>query len=281
MIAMIATIRIILLILITIPLTLAQPTPRLVIMGDSIAAGQGASAPDRSWAALVAHTLGMPLTNVAIGGSRVAEQAIPDVAPGDLVVWFVGYNDMRAGTDLAAFRATVAAGVTALQNQGVRVILVSGLRMTRAGYVAYAPQWSHGSDKQAARYANAVRDLAPFVDLGGIAPSPTDDMVHPSDAGHAAIAQAILAPTLFASWPTPDALQVTWSAPGWHCLYLDDALLGCTSDSATLTLPVGGVDVAYAPQLHRSLVLRGENVETARTVVPVERFRTWMPMMLR
>jgi len=262
----------------------AVPTPRLVVMGDSITVGRGASTPDRSWAAIVARDLGMPLTNVAISGSRVAEQPIPAVTRGDTVIWLVGYNDMRAGTPITEFRATVAQGVTQMQQRGAQVVLVSGLRMSPAGYAAYAPQWNHGSDAQVARYAESVRDLAPFVDLQGIPPSTTNDLVHPDNAGHAAIAAAILAPTLTTQWQ-PDGLHVTWSAPESACLYaVDGAAWTYLSDtpcaaSGEAIMPLAG-DVGYTARMGRRIVLLSTSGEVlAETAVPA-RYTLAMPILL-
>lgn len=173
------------LLLLVFPIPVSAPL-RLVVMGDSIALGVGASTPDRSWAAIVAQQTGRQLVNLGIGASRVAEQPIPQVGPGDLAIWMVGYNDMRAGTDLAAYRATVATGVAQMQSQGARVIVASGLRMTADGYTVGAPTFNHGSDSAAQAYT------VDGIDLGGIVPTPTADRVHPDDAQHAAMAQAIL-----------------------------------------------------------------------------------------
>lgn len=257
---------------------LVFPTPdpaplRLVVMGDSITVGLGASAPDRSWAAIVARQTGRQLVNLAIGGSRVAEQPIPNVGPGDLVIWLVGYNDVRAGTNIATFAATVAQGRAALPG----VVVASGLRMSSAGYAAYGPLWNKGSEAMTAAYAQAIQ---PEIDLSGIVPTPTADLVHPNDSQHAAIAQAILAGLvpLSASWVN-DTLIVT-SAPG--CLYLvggglKNQLIDCDRGTYTL-LPYG--DQNYVP-MGRTLVLRDELAQTttARLDVPA-RVVVWLVMVV-
>jgi len=264
---------------------LAYPSPeppqlRLVVMGDSITVGLGASTPDKAWAAIVAQQTGRQLVNLAIGGSRVAEQLIPQVQYGDLIIWLVGYNDVRAGTDLASHRATVASGVAQLRSQGARVVLASGLRMTEAGYAAYGPMWNKGSATATATFVDGVLGMAEFIDLLGVVPSPTADLIHPDDAGHAAIAQAMLdqlAPPLEATWAN-DVLEVAANAPG--CLYLigngrPSQWIGCDQPHYTLW-PSG--DQQYVP-MNRTLVLRDElnQREVARLVVP-PRVVVWMPL---
>lgn len=260
-----------------------QPTPRLIVLGDSVAHGAGASTPSRSWAALVAVGYGLPLINLAIDSTRVAEQPMPTVSPGDLVVWLVGYNDSRAATPLDAFRVTVQRGVAQLLAQGARVVLVGGLRMSKAGYEVNAPFWNHGSDTQAKAYADSVRDLAPFVDLGGFVPSMRADLVHPDDAGHARIAQAVLAPTLTASWQG-NALHVTWVSPGWHTVWLDHTPLdqGFGIDSGIFDMAIGGVDHLYEPKAGRVLRLVDERgIAVASVVVPIHLVpRVWLPWVV-
>lgn len=264
---------------------LAYPSPdpaqlRLVVMGDSITVGLGASTPDKAWAAIVAQQTGRQLVNLGIGASRVAEQPIPQLQYGDLVIWLVGYNDMRAGTDLASYRATIAAGVQAMRSQGARVVVASGLRMTPAGYAAYGPLWNKGSEALTATFADGTIGMAEFIDLLGVVPSPTADLVHPDDAGHAAIAQAMLdqlAPPLEAHWAN-DVLEVAANAPG--CLYLigngrPSQLVDCDQLHYTLW-PAG--DQQYVP-MNRTFVLRDElnQREVARLVVP-PRVLVWMPV---
>lgn len=226
------------------------PTPRLVVIGDSIAVGVGASEPARAWAQIVARSLGRTLSTHAISGSRASEQPIPDVGPGDLVIWLVGYNDMRAGTPIGEYRATVAAGVARMQ--GATVIIASGLRMP--DYATHAPLWSHGSDQAAADYARAVFDLALFVDLGGLLLTMPDG-VHPDDAGHAAIAQAVLQPTLSAQI-TPRGVAVQWSAPEPVCPWLESGAVRLYAGGALPCRASGSALLGYVPDLPARVVLR-------------------------
>jgi len=84
-------------------------------------------------------------------------------------------------------------------------------------------------------------------------------------------------PNMTVVWQA-QSLHVTWHAPGWHCLYLDRAVLDCRYDQADLLLPTGGVDAAYAPHPGQILRLVDEGAnETARAVVPTRVFRLWFP----
>ena len=77
------------------------------------------------------------------------------------------------------------------------------------------------------------------------------------------------APTLTASWQTHTALHVTWTAPGWHCVYLEHQSVDCRENGADLLLPTGGVDHLYAPKPGQTLRLIGySGVVEASVAVP-------------
>jgi acyl-CoA thioesterase-1 len=174
---------------------LPAPRPRLVAFGDSITAGVGASSPDRAYAALVASALHRRLVNYAVGGSRIAEQVehikAAALLPGDTVLWLTGYNDMRAGTPIDEYRASLRGALAHLR--GYPLIVGGCLPMTEAGYRAYAPRWSHGSADTVAAYREALHALVPSArPVAGYDPANNADLVHPNDAGHAQIAGAML-----------------------------------------------------------------------------------------
>ena len=115
--------------------------------------------------------------------------------------------------------------------------------------------------------------LAPYV-----APLPATDTPTPEPPAYPA--PLTIPPPLGVSWQ-PQALHVAWQSPGWHCVYLDTALIGCADDQASYDLPMGGVDVAYAPQLHRSVFLYdSEHNETAQVAIPA-RFVVWLVVVRR
>ena len=176
----------------------AEEAPRLIAFGDSITSGYLAAHP---YAVQLAAARQRPLDNRAVAGSHAAEQrqAIADAAasitPDDWVVWLCGYNDMRAGTALAAFRADLDAALASLCGRSAWVWAGNCLRMTAEGY-----QEAHGPYGSDARVAAVNAEIAGaclaagarYVDASA-AYDPRNvqaDLVHPDDAGHREIAGA-------------------------------------------------------------------------------------------
>ena len=178
-------------------LALSAPSPsRLVAFGDSITSGLGAAQP---YAPTLAGWLARALDNQAVAGSHIAEQrqVIEGTALGadDWVVWLCGYNNMRAGTALAAFRADLDAALASLCGRSAWVWVGNCLRMTAEGY-----QEAHGPYGSDARVAAVNAEIAGaclaagarYVDASA-AYDPRNvqaDLVHPDDAGHREIAGA-------------------------------------------------------------------------------------------
>lgn len=176
---------------------------RLVAFGDSITYGLGASAPDRAYINQVAAAWGMPLTNAAISGSHIIEIAAQARAqlltPADTVVSLVGYNDMRAGTPLATFRAQLDGMLADVCGRAGRVLIGNCLRMTPAGYAEI--HGSAGSDAAVSAFNQQIAQAcaaagAQLIDAcGRYDPyNATEDLVHPDDVGHAQIADAFVRP---------------------------------------------------------------------------------------
>lgn len=104
---------------------------------------------------------------------------------------------------------------------------------------------------------------------------------------------ALLAPpaqpsaTLVATWSTPQALRVQWSANEPGCLVLvgntpPQRLEVPCAASGDVTLPTGGVDQAYAPQRRTHVELRAQSDLTrvlARVRVPA-RYQLALPLIL-
>lgn len=95
---------------------------------------------------------------------------------------------------------------------------------------------------------------------------------------------ALLAPApLTATWQGHSALHVTWTAPGWHCVKLDNTWLdnGCGVGSKDFTLPTGGVDSAYKPDPGDVLRLYdyGGTVVASAVVPPQEWRVVLLPVM--
>jgi lysophospholipase L1-like esterase len=181
------------------------PTSRAQVwaaFGDSITQGAGASAPDASFIGRLSAVFG-PIDNRAGGGTRIVEQVAALEATNTSatsVLWLTGYNDMRAGTDLGAFRASLVHGLAVLRARGAPVYLGGCLPMTSEGYAAYGPTWNHGSDAAVAAINAVIVDAAraggaQVVTFPGYDPQTMThaDLVHPNDAGHQRIALAFAA----------------------------------------------------------------------------------------
>jgi lysophospholipase L1-like esterase len=185
-----------------------------VALGDSISAGRYATTPDRVFPALIAQQLGMSLTLAAKSGAKAA-WALPQLASIDqmhpaLVTIELGTNDVGFNTPLADFSSQYEAIVAALSVPGTRVICIGswlpsavmdgviadscqrhgGTFVSLAGF--YGDNSLHAADGQAVYLGRA-------------------DWFHPGDAGHAAIAQAVMA-SLGAAPTTPEP-EVTQPQP--------------------------------------------------------------------
>lgn len=179
------------------PIARLAPRPRLVCYGDSITTGHGASTPAHAYAALVAAAMGYTLDNRGIDGSRIVEQLqiIAPVHPPDVALLLSGYNDMRNGTELAIYRARLVRAASRLTSAGATLYLGDCLRMTEAGYAAYAPSGNHGSEQIVADMNAIIRTMPARIVRASAAYDPMNvdsGLVHPNDEGHAQIAGAFL-----------------------------------------------------------------------------------------
>ncbi len=165
-------------------------------VGDSISAGRYATTPAKLFPALVATQLGMNLDLVARSGAKAA-WAVPQLAAlaqrhAALVTIELGTNDVGFQTPGADFTAQYEAILTALAVPGTRVLclgswlpspsfddIISGICERHGGtFVSLAGFYGDGS-------LHAVEGSAVYLGRA--------DWFHPGDAGHAAIAQAVLA----------------------------------------------------------------------------------------
>jgi lysophospholipase L1-like esterase len=188
------------------------------VLGDSLAFGTGASSPAngfvfRAYLRVRAAHPGSRIDSYAMGGSTAADVLrlqVPRLAHthADIVVVCVGGNDVVRRVDAAEFAANYArivARIRALQPHAALVLcgvpdLGSSPLFTNFDHDAVA-QLARRDD--AAVRALARRNGAIFVDLFAVTSRArrdvtrllSDDRFHPSDAGHAALADA-LAPAL-------------------------------------------------------------------------------------
>ena len=194
-----------------------RPPVRLVVLGDSLAFGTGASEPTggfafRLYERIARERPGSEIASYAIGGTTVADVERLEVARlrgthPDVILLCVGGNDVVRRTDPAAFAASYALTVAAIRTNapharlilfGVPNVAVSPLF---ADFDAAAVERLSRADDRAVR-ATAAHAHASFVDLFALSSAArhnvgffSSDQFHPSDDGHERIARYAL-PTL-------------------------------------------------------------------------------------
>ncbi|WP_162197260.1 SGNH/GDSL hydrolase family protein [Demequina pelophila] len=198
--------------------------PRVVALGDSITLGigDGVQHSDGSvgWAALTAQALGASrFVNLAANGVRARDLLRDQVAIAaaefpDVVLLTVGGNDVLRG-DFCATEVEDALGdaVTVLAQPGRRIVAI---RLERIGLFDLAPKAV--TDVMARRIAQVNAAIARVAARGGVelldggrviesvgAEAWHIDRIHPSPAGHRALARAAVArlsdPRVADAWP--------------------------------------------------------------------------------
>ena len=64
-------------------------------------------------------------------------------------------------------------------------------------------------------------------------------------------------PNMTVAWQR-DTLHITWQAPGYHCVWIDQYPLTCGVNSGGVDIPARGIDTAYQPRAGRVLRLIDE-----------------------
>lgn len=186
-----------------------QRPPRLLVLGDELAAGEGASGPSKGFARLLADQLDAPYTidaepdtgYVARGGELGTDLSFParvktlvgrDGPAPDLVVVEGGHEDYAA--EPGELQAAVGQVVRRLQKAypDAQVVLMGS---TRAFPESEVLEPLHATLREAAEEAGV-----PFVDPvaeGWINADNTGrvisgDLFHPNDEGHALLAERLL-----------------------------------------------------------------------------------------
>ncbi|MEV7605900.1 SGNH/GDSL hydrolase family protein [Paenarthrobacter sp. NPDC089322] len=187
---------------------------KLVCYGHSWVAGDGASFPGASLAAIVSRRWGLALDNRAVGGSSSTEtvsllqSAPPPVASAYILM--TGLNDLRLGGDSSSsfglYSGALDTILTALGTTAplARVFVVAQPHLL--DFSRHAPH-NRGSNLLIDTYNEELRRVvarygnARVVEAMGWQPSSmlATDTVHPNDSGHACIADAVVhaAPTAF------------------------------------------------------------------------------------
>jgi lysophospholipase L1-like esterase len=210
-------------------IALAAGTPRrILVLGDSLALGTGASRADGgfifpAFRRLLATQPGTLLDNVAIGGSTVADVLrvqvgrVAEFAP-DVVIVCVGGNDVVRRTTSAAFARDYAAALRAIRRSaprarviccGVPDVAISPIVADERAAVAALS----AADDRAA-HAAAHDAGARFIDFFRLTQHAgtnderffSRDRFHPSDAGYALLTDAL--------WPALRDAVATESALG-------------------------------------------------------------------
>jgi lysophospholipase L1-like esterase len=184
------------------PIDNPYPMPVAAFLGDSYTDGVGASDPDRRWTSLVAGRMGWLEDNLGIGGTGYLKAKgdeknylgrIDDIvaADPDIVVVAGGQNDDTLDYD----RGALFSGVQYLFDR-IRV------RLPMVRIIAVGPSFPVAVTPEQLEFDSAVREAVekvggqfvsllrpPVIDPSMVMP----DRLHVSDAGHAAIAQRVLA----------------------------------------------------------------------------------------
>lgn len=196
-------------------------TPTAIFFGDSITIGQGVANANNRWSLLVANTLGLVEDNQGIGATVLQNSAPAAVNNGRdryyaaIVLRFptqvfilYGLNDIRfngASFTAAAYQAQlgeVAAGIIASGVPAGNITIGSPPYVNPAFYASGSP-FDAGSVTKHLIYREAARAVAKaygckFADVyqtmlvsGGNSLMSADG-IHPNDAGHQVIANAML-----------------------------------------------------------------------------------------
>ena len=184
---------------------------RLVVLGDSIAYGQGAGHPDDSLGPLLSAVLAedgfdVDLHVLAVPGAVSADLAAQvrraEPLDADLAVVVIGANDLARFAPIDGAAADLAAAVTALRAAGTHVVVVPAPDMSSVPFVPPAFRRLVRAACGQLQAQQAVVAEAAGCTVAGIAAEVgraftadaslfAADRYHPSSAGYAVIARAV------------------------------------------------------------------------------------------
>lgn len=185
------------------------PHRTVIVFGDSLAAGVGASTPDHAFVAIMFAQLtngdsSSEFDDFAISGATAADvldTQLPDAEARSIEatdVWLcVGGNDVFHGTPTATFSSTEHSLVARLRSNWPQAhIIVFGVPdVTRTPLLPGVGQFHDMASVDNAAAEDAAResqadfvDLFSFTDSQNVAGQLSSDSLHPDDAGHASIA---------------------------------------------------------------------------------------------
>jgi len=158
----------------------------VVVLGDSISAGLGASL-EGAWPQLLATRLQMPVSNLAHAGARLADgiaqaRAIPEAPV--IVLLELGGNDLLGGTDRARFGSDLRSLLAAVAARD-RTVLMFELPL-------FPLQNSYGRAQRQICREYGVQLVPRFVLAGAVTlEGHTTDGLHLSPAGNAWLAAEV------------------------------------------------------------------------------------------
>lgn len=179
-------------------LPLAADAPKVVVLGDSLAAGLHLPS-NEAWPAVLANLLaeeglGIDLVNAGVSGDTTAGGLarmdwLLRQNP-DLMIVELGGNDGLRGVSLKSIEANVRAILKKLDDKDVDALLL-GMKLP----TNYGQEYTAGFEQLFVRIAEDTG--VPFVAffLEGVAMDPDlnlPDGLHPNTAGHRALAQNLL-----------------------------------------------------------------------------------------
>jgi lysophospholipase L1-like esterase len=176
----------------------------ILIVGDSIARGDEAEMPSRSfvviWADEVARSRGVrvSITNFSQGGNtaddalrmlRIRRERAASIA--DLVMIAVGMNDAAARSSVRRFARTVGKMIKISQTAGADVLLVSPC--TPMPEYAVVDEYRDELERQARATQCLFADVTTVWKQRGGPHLLRNDLNHPNDEGHRLYAETLLA----------------------------------------------------------------------------------------
>lgn len=158
--------------------------PELIVLGDSISAGVDDGTPN--WPRLILER-GVRVTDYSRAGATLASlrKTLPESLPAGCVVMVeLGGNDILSGGNLADFTRDLDALLQQIQGDGRQVVLLE---------LPWPPLWNRYGIAQRSLAQKYGAQLIPRRVMAGLLfrQGATVDFLHPSAAGHQAIASKL------------------------------------------------------------------------------------------
>ncbi|MCL2301053.1 MAG: SGNH/GDSL hydrolase family protein [Firmicutes bacterium] len=212
-----------------LPAQAAGTKPNLVVLGDSIPAGEGATGEAKAYAWLIAEEMGYDLANHAVGGhtsghllellANDTKGIVGDIRDADVIVLNIGGNNLLGSNvitlvlraiflkdtstvdpyiaDFAVEFADIVEQILALKKSGAKFI-VQTLYNCMAGIPLVSDAYEAAVSKLNAVYFKYLDDHPGAYEIAdiyrafkGIDGLVFSDRLHPSDAGHRRIADVL------------------------------------------------------------------------------------------